>query len=222
MTEAKDLIKKYLSSWGSKAIDFPEINNARDIKGVNRQLIDKPLTQATVMLGHMGIARNNPDYYACYVMNYILGGGGFSSRLLTNIRDEQGLAYSVSSYFMANRQPGSFQIIAQTKNESAKQVVKSVLAEMKKIIYKPITDEELQAAKAFITGNFPLKLDTNSKIVSYLTYMENHNLGMDYLEKFPKYINTVTKEKIHQAAIKYLHPDDYVLVIVGNQAEIGL
>ncbi len=218
----EQLLKKYFVDWKSKPVDFPEIAAASLHNTQQQELIDKPLTQATIMLGHLGISRQNPDYYATYVMNYILGGGGFSSRLVSNIRDNLGLVYGVGSYFRANVQPGDFRVSAQTKNSSASQVVEAIVSEIKKIHAEPVSDEELNAAKAYITGSFPLKLDTNSKVASYLTYMENFGLGMDYLEKFPQYINAVTKEMVQAAAGKYLHPDSYALVIVGNQSQITL
>ncbi len=220
--EVNRLLKKYLADWESEPVDFPEPDAAPAPGKIQQKLIDKPLTQATIMLGHLGISRRNPDYYATYVMNYILGGGGFSSRLVTRIRDNLGLVYSVGSYFRANIQPGDFQVSAQTKNSSAPQVVKAILSEIRRIHTQPVSDEELQAAKAYITGSFPLKLDTNSKVASYLTYMENYGLGMDYLEKFPQYINAVTKEMVQAAAEKYLRPDNYTLVIVGDQSQIKL
>ncbi len=220
LAEVNRLLDKYFADWESKDIDFPQVTPAPVPAKIQREFIDKPLSQATIVLGHLGISRNNPDYYAAYVMNYILGGGGFSARLLTNIRDNQGLAYSVGSYFHTNLQPGSFQVSAQTKNASASQVVEAILGELKTIYSKPVSGEELDAAKAYITGSFPLKLDTNSKVASYLVYMENYGLGMDYFEKFPRYINAVTKEMVQEAARKYLHPERYTLVIVGNQASL--
>jgi zinc protease len=220
--EVNQLLAEYFTDWKPEPIDFPRLPSAPPPSKIQRELIDKPLTQATILLGHLGVSRRSPDYYAVYVMNYILGGGGFSSRLLTNIRDELGLAYSVSSYFHASREVGSFQALAQTKNASASRVVKTILSEMNRIRSQAVSDEELRAAKAYITGSFPLKLDTNSKVASYLTYMENYGLGMDYLEKFPQYINAVTKEAVLEVAAKYLHPDRYCLVIVGNQSQINL
>jgi zinc protease len=222
LNEVNHLLAKYFSEWKPKPVDFPQQKSAPAPGKIQSQLIDKPLTQATILLGHLGISRNNPDYYATYVMNYILGGGGFSSRLLTKIRDDLGLVYNVSSYFHTTLQPGSFQILAQTRNQTASKVVEVILAETKLIRSQSVTDDELSAAKAYITGSFPLKLDTNSKVASYLIYMENYGLGMDYLEKFPEYINKVTKDMVQKAAEKYLFPDNYDLVIVGDQSQINL
>src|SRR6266581_5643861 len=97
------------------------------------KLIDKDLTQATIVLGHIGIDRRNPDFYAVSVMNYILGGGGFSSRLVNRIRDEQGLAYDVDSGFEADVMPGPFSVRLQTRNVAAKQAITSVIEEIKRI-----------------------------------------------------------------------------------------
>ncbi len=216
------LLNKYFSKWPKKEINMPAIAAPKILGEKKQELLDQELTQATVILGHLGISRLNPDYYTLYVMNYILGGGGFSSRLLANIRDEQGLAYSAASYFYPAYFGGSFKVTVQTKNENTARVIESTLAEIKKMRSGLVTEDELAAAKSYLTGSFPLKLDTNSKVASYLAYMENYGLGLDYFEKFPKIINSVTRKQILKAAKKYLNPDNYLLVVVADQKKAGL
>ena len=174
------------------------------------------------MLGHIGIERENPDYYAAYVMNYILGGGGFTSRLMDNIRDNKGLAYDVHSYFAPMKYSGYFNVGVQTKNESAKVAIEEVLKEMERIRSVPVTDKELEDAKAYLTGSFPLKLDTNKKIAGMLTAIEFFNLGLDYPDKYPKMINALTKDDILKVARKYLNPDNYTMVVVGDLEKAGI
>jgi len=182
------------------------------------KLIDKDLTQATVALGHVGIDRRNPDFYAVSVMNYILGGGGFSSRLVNRIRDEQGLAYDVDSGFQANVMPGPFTVSLQTRNEAANKAIASVFQEVKRIRTEPVSHQELTDAKAYLTGSFPLRLDTTGKLAGLLTVVELHGLGLSYFQDYPKAINAVTKEDVLRVAQKYLNPDVYALVVVAKLA----
>ncbi|MCX7914567.1 MAG: insulinase family protein, partial [Thermodesulfovibrionales bacterium] len=179
------------------------------------------ITQANIVLGHKGISRDNPDYYDVLVMNYLLGGGGFASRLMKTIRDELGLTYSIYSYFSPNKEPGEFFIEVQTRNETAHIVIKEILKEMQKMRAELVTDQEIEDAKAFLIGSFPRRFDTSRKIAEFLTLIEFYNLGVDYIKKYPEYINKVTKESVQRAALKYLNPDDYLLVIVGKKDKIG-
>jgi zinc protease len=173
-------------------------------------------------MGHIGISRENPDHYAVMIMNYILGGGGFSSRLMDNIRDNKGLAYSVHSMFVAQKEPGSFTVSIQTKNESANEVIAETFGEIRRIQNEIVSEKELADAKAYLTGNFPLKMDTSAKIAGMLTSIELYNLGLDYPQKYPGLINAVTREEIQRVAKKYLHPDRMVIVVVANQEKAKL
>ena len=147
-------------------------------------LIDKPISQANIILGQRGVARDNPDYYALTVMNFILGGGGFTSRLLDNIRTKGGLAYSVGSGFSVNKSPGSFQIVMQTKNESANDAIQRACSELERIRREPVSDDELSGAKLYLTGSFPMRFDTNAKIAGFLSQVEFYNLGDDYADTY--------------------------------------
>jgi len=220
--EMNSLIKTYLKDW--KRADLLSIVTQGFNGGkVKRTVqIDKDLTQANIILGHIGISRDNPDYYAISVMNYILGGGGFSSRLMQTIRDEMGLAYDVNSFFTTSKEKGLFQIEAQTKNESANSVISEILNQMKRIRHELVSDGELSDAKSYLTGSFPRRLDTNRKIADFLASVEFYNLGLDYAEKYPSYINSITKEDIIRVAQKYLNPENYVLVVVANQKKAAI
>lgn len=217
--EAMALVAKYFGKWEKRPVPFPKIAPPSPFGTKKIELIEKELAQATVALGHVGIERSNPDYYAVLVMNYILGGGGFSSRMLSDIRDNRGLVYSIYSRFDANRQPGDFKVSLQTKSGSANEAIDGVLQEIKKIRSAPVTDAEISEAKAYLVGSFPLRLDTTGKLAGLLSAVEFYRLGLDYLKKYPDYINKVTKEDVLRVAQKYLHPDQYALVVVGNQNE---
>ncbi|MDH3974584.1 MAG: insulinase family protein [Deltaproteobacteria bacterium] len=215
------LLDKYFGPWKRGNAVAANYAHVKPLVKKVVKVIDKDLTQANVQLGHIGMKRDNPDFYAAYVMNYILGGGGFVSRLMTEIRDNQGLVYSVYSYFNPLKDPGPFKVGLQTKNESAKEAIEESLRQIKAMIEKGVTGEELRNAKDYLVGSFPLKFTTNSKIAGYLTYMEVYKLGLDYLDKFPKIIESLTIEDINRAAGKYLDPENYLLVVVGNEKKMG-
>ncbi len=220
--EIVPLLNEYFKSWGKKDQPLPASVPPPVIDKTVVKKIDKKVTQANIAMGHIGISRENPDYYAATVMNYILGGGGFSSRLMDNIRDNKGLAYDVHSGFAAQKEPGSFEVTIQTKNESANAVIAETLKEIRRIQTEPVSEKELIDAKAYLTGSFPLKMDTSSKIAGMLTSIEIYNLGLDYPDKYPNLINAVTREDIQRAAVKYLHPETMVIVVVADQEKAKL
>ncbi len=218
-SEALELVRKHFGSWAKKEAAVPPFPAPEPLPKSVLKLIDKDLTQATVALGHVGIDRRNPDFYAVSVMNYILGGGGFSSRLVNRIRDEQGLAYDVDSGFEANVMPGRFSVTLQTRNAAANQAIAAAMAEIKRIRTEPVSDQELADAKAYLIGSFPMRLDTTGKLAGLLTMVELHGLGLSYFDDYPKAIAAVTKEDILRVAQKYINPSLYALVVVAKQAE---
>lgn len=183
--------------------------------------INKDLTQANIILGQQGISRENPDYYAIQVMNCILGGGGFSSRAMDAIRNERGLAYSVYSYFSAERSRGIFELVMQTKNETALEAIRLAQTEIRRIREESVTDQELSDAKDYLIGSFPLRLDTNRRVASFLVQVEFYQLGLDYPERYSDLIRKVTREDVERVARQYLDPEKLITVVVGNQKKIG-
>ncbi len=181
--------------------------------------IPHPATQAHVLIGAPGIARNDPDYFPLYVGNYILGGGGFVSRLMNEIREKRGLAYSVYSYFMPMQQPGAFQIGLQTKKEQADEALKLARTTLKEFVAKGITEKELKAAKDNIIGGFPLRIDSNKKILDYLSLIGFYGLPLNYLDEFTAKVNAVTTAQVREAFKRRVHPDAMATVIVGAPEE---
>ncbi len=190
--------------------------------GAHVTAINRDVAQANIIIGFDGVARSNPDYYKLQVMNYILGGGGFASRLVKEVRSKAGLVYSIASYFQAALFPGSFQVVLETKNKSANEAIAMVVAQMRRIQESPVSDAELESAKKFLIGSFPLKLDTQGSIVQFLLQVQIYGLGLDYIDKYPGYIRAVTKEDVQNVARRYLHPDSYILVAVANQSLAGI
>ena len=217
--QAVTLVQTHFGSWKKGTPSPYQLKKPTPIDRKMVQLIEKDLTQSTIVLGHTGISRTNPDYYAVTVMNYILGAGGFSSRLMDSIRDKQGLAYGIMSQFDSRLLPGAFFISLQTRTEVTNQAISGVLTEIKGIRDAPVTDQELNEAKSFIVGSFPLRVDSSAKLANVLAQVEFYNLGLDYFTNYPKAIEKVTKEEVLRVAKQYLDPQHYALVVVGSIAK---
>jgi zinc protease len=215
-------VQTHFGGWKKASQPSRSAKGAPPIEKKTVQLIEKDLTQSNVILGHGGISRTNPDFYAVTVMNYILGAGGFSSRLMDSIRDKQGLVYGIMSHFDARLMPGSFWVNFQTRTEATNQAIQGVLAELKSIREAPVTDQELSEAKSFLIGSFPLRLDSTAKLAQVLAQVEFYGLGFEYFSQYPKWIERVTKEDVQRVAKQYLYPQRYALVVVGNVAKAKL
>lgn len=192
------------------AVDYPQAANVQNIA--------HPASQAHILLGYPGVKRGDPDYFALYVGNYILGGGGFVSRLTEEVREKRGLVYSVYSYFMPMAQLGPFQIGLQTKKEQAEEALKLVNQTLAQFIKNGVTEKELQAAKSNITGGFPMRIDSNAKILDYLNVIGFYQLPLTYLDDFNRQVNQVTASQIKDAFRRRLDPAHFVTVIVGAQS----
>lgn len=221
LEEVKAKVLPRLEKWAVTDIPKESFNTAFSSEP-RRIKIDRAITQANIILGHAGVSRGNPDYYAINVMNYILGGGGFASRLTEEVRNKRGLAYDVQSFFDPGKFPGSFQIILQTKNASAREAIALSLQQMERIQGEPVSEKELEGAKKYLIGSFPMRLDNQGKLANFLTQVEYYGLGLDYPEKYPSLIQAITREEVLRVAKTYLHPDHYILVIVGNLKEAGM
>ena len=181
----------------------------------NVQNINHPASQAHILLGYPGVKRGDADYFALYVGNYILGGGGFVSRLTEEVREKRGLVYSVYSYFMPMAELGPFQIGLQTKKEQAGEAMKVVNVTVAKFIQNGVTEKELKAAKDNLTGGFPMRIDSNAKILDYLSVIGFYKLPMTYLDDFNKEISKVTAKQIKDASQRRVKPENFVSVTVG-------
>lgn len=181
----------------------------------SEQRIEHPASQSHILMGAPGIARNDPDYFPLYVGNYILGGGGFVSRLMHEIREQRGMAYSVYSYFMPMQQTGAFQIGLQTKKEQADDALKQVRLTLDEFVKNGLTEAELKAAKQNIIGGFPLRIDSNKKILDYLSAIGFYQLPLTYLDDFSAKVEAVSTRQIREAFQRRVHPNSMATVIVG-------
>jgi zinc protease len=183
----------------------------------NVQNINHPASQAHILLGAPGVKRGDADYFPLYVGNFILGGGGFVSRLTEEVREKRGLVYSVYSYFMPMAELGPFQIGLQTKKEQAGEAMKVVNTTVAKYIKNGPTEKELKAAKDNLVGGFPMRIDSNGKILDYLSVIGFYKLPLTYLDDFNKQIAKVTTKQIKDAFKRRVKPENFVTVTVGAQ-----
>jgi zinc protease len=177
-----------------------------------------PSSQTHLYVGQPGMRRNDPDYFSLYVGNHILGGNGLVSQLSEEVRENRGLSYSVYSYFLPMRELGPFMIGAQTKNASAEEALGAMREVVQRFIEQGPTAEELRAAKRNITGGFPLRIASNSKILSYLAVIGFYDMPLDHLDTFNAKVEAVTAEQIRDAFRRRLDLDRLVTVVVGGEA----
>jgi zinc protease len=174
-----------------------------------------PSTQSHVLLGEVALARDDPDYFPLLVGNYILGGGGFSSRLMTEVRSKHGLAYSVYSYFHPFAQPGPLQIGLQTRRDQADEALKRARDVITEFIAHGPTQGELDAAKKSLVGGFPLRIDTNRKLLEQLALIGFYHLPLDWLDTYPARLSAVTLVQARTAFAGRIDPGRLSVVVVG-------
>jgi zinc protease len=179
------------------------------------RVVAHPAAQSHILIGAPGIRRNDPDYFALFVGNHILGGGGFVSRINEEVRQKRGLAYSAYSYFLPQQMPGPFVIGMQTRRDQADEALAVVRKTLRDFVSNGPTEQELQAARQNIVGGFPMRIDSNRKIHEYLAVIGFYGLPLSYLEDFVGNIERVTVADIKAAFARHVDPDKLVTVVVG-------
>ena len=197
---------------GEKASSIRAVENLEEPQSI---FIEYPSAQTHILVGQPGMKRGDSDYFSLYVGNHILGGGGMVSRLFEEVREKRGLSYSAYSYFSPMLFKGPFTAGLQTKTDQADEAISVLLENIKNYIEQGPTEEELIAAKKNITGGYPLRIDSNSKILNYVVVIGYYKLPLDYLETFNNNVEAVTIESIKDAFKQRLSPDKLVLVRVG-------
>ena len=194
----------------------PALPAVSDLSAPVEQRIEHPSSQTHLLIGQPGMRRNDPDYYALYVGNHVLGGSGLVSRLSNEIREKRGLSYSVYSYFLPMAERGPFQLGLQTRNDQADEALKVVRETLASYIAEGPSAEELEASKKNITGGMALRIDSNRKILEYLAVIGFYNLPLDYLETFNAKIDALTLDQVRDALKRRVHPDRLLTVRVGG------
>ena len=199
----------------------PELPQVAALSAPVLQQVDFPSTQSHIYLGQPGMRRKDPDYFALYVGNHILGGNGLVSQLSEEVREKRGLSYSVYSYFLPMREQGPFMIGAQTKNASADEALQVMREVVQRFIDQGPTEEELLAAKRNITGGFPLRIASNGKILQYLAVIGFYDLPLDYLDRFTDRVDAITAQQVQDAFRRRVDLERLVTIVVGRIPDQG-
>lgn len=193
----------------------PALPPVAELSGGTVRRIPHYASQAHIIIGAPGISRTDPDYTALYVGNFVLGGGGFLSRMMDEVRQKRGLAYSAASYFYPLQRPGPFIISMQTRRDQAGQALEVAQATLAEFVGNGPTAAELEAAKRNIVGSFPLRIDSNRKIHEYLALIGFYRLPLTYLEDFVDNVEKITAAQVRDAFQRRIKPDRMVTVVVG-------
>jgi zinc protease len=213
-------INKAFAGWQKKTIEFPQMPTVAFDYKPGIYLIEKDISQANIELGQLGIKRDNPDRYAISLMNYILGGGSFTSRMTTQVRSNEGLAYHVGSSFdIGRRDYGMFKAECQTKNSTAHKAVSLMLDEIKKTRLNPVDTSEFAMAQDAYINQFVFSFTSPGQIVNQLMSLEYNGYPQDYYEKYLDNIRAVTIADIQRVAENYLKPENLTFLIVGKPSE---
>lgn len=201
---------------GAPIAKLPELAKS-PIEPLDQREVQIPFDsqQAHIAMGMTAVARNNPDYFPLLVGNYILGGGGFVSRLMSEVRDKRGLAYSVFSYFAPGQENGIFQAGLQTKNDQASLALEVMSTTIAKFIADGPTQAELLAAKSNLVNGYPLRIDNNRKLLDNVSSIAWNNLPLDTMEIWTKQVEAVSLEQVKNAFQKYLAMDRMKIVVLG-------
>ncbi len=215
----RDEIVKELSTrlgrWPAPPATPPGVPPAPANPPVQARTIIRDLTQATVYLGRPAVGRAHPDYYPLVVANYILGGGS-ASRLYTRVREEAGLAYWVGSQLSPARYGSSLVVSLQSRTDGVQEAVQLIKAELTRMGKEPVSDQELGLAKAYLTGSFPLRMDTSPELANLLVTVEEFGLGLDYPQRFKDRVQRVSAADILRVARAYLNPATFSALTVGK------
>ncbi|HKS39475.1 MAG TPA: pitrilysin family protein [Blastocatellia bacterium] len=218
-TAISNQVEEVFGAWPQAAkVEPPQAPcPVRQTEAIER-FVHAPKEQVNIFIGHMGIKRNNADYYALLVMDTILGSSpGFTSRIPRILRDEQGLAYSTFSSITSSAgiDPGRFVAYIGTSPENLDRAIEGLRKEITRIVREPVSKEEVESAIAYLTGSFVFHFQKNLQVADFLVEAEVYELGFDYLEKYPEIIRNITVDDISEVARKYIAPDCLTTVVVG-------
>ncbi|KHE93246.1 MAG: insulinase family protein [Candidatus Scalindua rubra] len=213
-------IRETFGGWKKGTVPEQTLLPVPEIDGYKIRIVNKPdLTQTEIRLGNMGIARDDPDYFALMLLNHIFGRGP-ASRLYTKVRSEKGLTYGASSGFATRKLRGPFYVRTYSKNETAIETLLLVLDELKKLKSGGVTEEELESAKSFYVGHYPLSIETPAQIASKIIVQEFYGLPENYIDKYLDNVMAVSMEDIDGAIKRVLDPENLVITLVSKSEDI--
>lgn len=178
-----------------------------------------PSEQTHVLIGQPGMRRGDPDYFPLYVGNHVLGGSGFTSRLVNEVREKRGLSYSVYSYFLPKKVEGPFQLGLQTRSDQAGDAEALARKTLQDFISEGPSASELEASQQNITGGFPMSIDSNADLVGYIATIGFYGLPLDYMDTLPDRVDAVTRDEVMSAFKRRLDVGNMATVIVGGEAQ---
>jgi zinc protease len=217
------LIERHLGQWPSTPLELPTVPQPRPIQAKQVRIVDMDVNQSYIQFGHLGVRRADPEFTTLRAMNYILGGGGFVSRLTRSIREEQGLAYSVYSQFVGGSQyPGFFMAGMQTRLDTTSQALSSLFAVLDGMKQHAVTAEELTDMKQYFEGNLPLRAETYAQVADLLIDREFFGLPDNYWNTEIQRIQELTAEDILRAAQRNVDPENFVLALASKQQQLTL
>lgn len=211
-------IDEHLGQWQSRDINFNNLPSLKHRQKSTTKIIPMDKQQVNVYWGHLGIKRSNPDYYTLLVLDHILGmGSGFTDRLSKKVRDDLGLVYNIWASITSSAaiQPGTFCAFFATDPRNYKKAIDVIKDEIKSMQKGKITKEEINNAKAYLTGSFIFSFETNSYLADYLVSAYRLQLGFGYVRKFKANIEKVTRDDLVRVANQYLFPDKAITVVAG-------
>ncbi len=211
---AGEMVDRLLAGLDAGTAPEPGRTDLAPPPGIRVIALDVP--QSAAVFGHLGLPRDDPDYIAAYVMNYVLGGGGFASRLMDEVREKRGLAYGVYSYLADMDETALYLGGVQTANERMAESLEVIRAEWSRMAAEGVTAEELDNAKKYLTGAFPLSFDSNARIANYLVFMQEEKLGKDYIDRRNALVEAVTLDDVRRVAARLLKPEALSVVVVGK------
>ena len=200
--------------------ELAAIPPVQPVSGGSIKVVEMDVPQSVVVFGQAGLARKDPDFMPAFVVNHILGGGSFASRLMEEVREKRGLAYGVYSYLQPYAKSAVFAGSVATKNEAVDQSLSVIRAEMKRMAEEGPTPTELDNAKKFLTGSYALRFDTNAKIADQLLAIHRDDLGIDYVDKRNAQVEAVTVEEARRVAKRVIKPEDFIVTIVGKPTKV--
>ena len=214
-------LEHLFGNWPRTDVKSPTIAPLADRNEPSLNYVYKDIPQSYFEFGHLGIRRNNPDWHAVHVMNHILGLGGFTSRLMSEIRSNRGLAYSVGAQLTEDTDRGRFSAWCQTKSESTQEAISTMLDIIRRMATDPISDNEMEKAKSAIRDGFVFRFETPRKVIDEQIRLEYYGYPLDYLDTYTDKIMAVTKADVQRVAKKYIHSDQIVILVVGDKSCFG-
>ncbi|MGK7344914.1 MAG: M16 family metallopeptidase [Candidatus Nitrospinota bacterium M3_3B_026] len=212
-------LEEVFAGWSGPDPEYPAVEPAKEKGKGGVYVAEKSLGQSVIRMGHLALRRTDPDYFAFRVMNHILGGSGFSSRLVKTVRTDHGLAYSVWSYHFGGRMEiGSVRLGAETKTGSTAKTIRLMLEEARRIREEKVIPEELKRAKDSIVNSFIFIFDTPQRLMSQRLTVDYYDYPDDYLETYRDRIMEVNAEDVLRVAREYLRPGALKIVVVGDQS----